>query len=73
MKELAKIVQANNIFILSDEVYEHIIFDGQDHQSVARFPELREQSFIVSSSGKTFHMTGWKTGYCIAPAHMMQG
>lgn len=68
MEELQKIVQSNPIFILSDEVYEHIIFDGQEHQSVARFPELAERSFIVSSFGKTLHTTGWKIGYCLAPA-----
>ncbi len=68
MLELQKIVRSNNIFIISDEVYEHIIFDGQQHQSVARYPELATQSFIVSSFGKTFHVTGWKVGYCLAPA-----
>ena len=67
MLELQKIVRSNNIFIISDEVYEHIIFDGADHQSVARFPELAEHSFIISSFGKTFHVTGWKVGYCVAP------
>ncbi|MEM7036627.1 MAG: methionine aminotransferase [Bacteroidota bacterium] len=72
MKELAKIVQANPIVILSDEVYEHIIFDGLEHQSIARYPELAERSFIVSSFGKTFHTTGWKTGYCLAPEYMMR-
>lgn len=67
MEELQKIVRSNNIFIISDEVYEHIIFDGLSHQSVARYPELASQSFIISSFGKTFHATGWKVGYCLAP------
>lgn len=67
MLELQKIVKSNNIFVISDEVYEHIIFDGADHQSVARYPELATQSFVISSFGKTFHTTGWKVGYCLAP------
>lgn len=70
MLELQKIVRSNNIFIISDEVYEHIIFDGQLHQSVARYPELASQSFIISSFGKTFHATGWKVGYCLAPENL---
>lgn len=65
--ELQRIVKDNQIFILSDEVYEHILFDGREHQSIARYPELASQSFIVSSFGKTFHTTGWKVGYCLAP------
>jgi len=67
MLELQKIVKSNNIFVISDEVYEHIIFDGAAHQSVARYPELATQSFVISSFGKTFHTTGWKVGYCLAP------
>ncbi|MCL4111240.1 UNVERIFIED_CONTAM: hypothetical protein GTU68_026491 [Idotea baltica] len=67
MLELQKIVKSNNIFVISDEVYEHIIFDGADHQSVARYPDLATQSFVISSFGKTFHTTGWKVGYCLAP------
>lgn len=70
MLELQKIVRSNNIFIISDEVYEHIIFDDQLHQSVARYPELASQSFIISSFGKTFHATGWKVGYCLAPENL---
>jgi methionine aminotransferase len=70
LAELAKIVQANPIVILSDEVYEHIIFDGEDHQSILRHKELAKRSFVVSSFGKTFHATGWKVGYCIAPEHL---
>ena len=70
IEELSKIVQANPIVILSDEVYEHIIFDGETHQSIARYPKLVNRSFIISSFGKTFHATGWKIGYCLAPAHL---
>ena len=68
MLELQRIVKDNNIFILSDEVYEHILFDGRAHESIARYPELASHSFVVSSFGKTFHTTGWKVGYCLAPA-----
>ena len=67
---LEKITAKTDIFVLSDEVYEHVIFDGYEHQSVARFPKLAERSFIVYSFGKTFHTTGWKMGYCIAPAKL---
>ena len=59
-----------NILLLSDEVYEHIIFDGEKHQTAAIFPELAERAFITFSFGKTFHNTGWKLGYCIAPAEL---
>ena len=65
---LEAIVRDTSILIVSDEVYEHIIFDGLAHQSVARRPALAERSFVVSSFGKTFHVTGWKIGYCCAPA-----
>ena len=71
MSELEKITSGTEIVILSDEVYEHIIFDGHEHQSVARFPRLAERSFIISSFGKTFHATGWKMGYCVAPKNLM--
>jgi len=64
---LAEIVRDTNVFVLSDEVYEHIVFDGALHQSVLRHPELAARSFVVSSFGKTYHCTGWKVGYCIAP------
>ena len=64
---LADIVRDTNIFVLSDEVYEHIVFDGAPHQSVLRHAELAARSFVVSSFGKTYHCTGWKIGYCIAP------
>lgn len=68
--QLYSIVKGQDIFVLSDEVYEHLIFDGAQHESIARYPELRDQSFIVASLGKTFHVTGWKIGYCIAPAYL---
>lgn len=68
---LEKIVENTNIIVLSDEVYEHMAFDKQAHQSVARFPILRQQSIIVSSFGKTVHTTGWKIGYVAAPKELM--
>jgi methionine aminotransferase len=58
--------------VLSDEVYEHIIFDGEQHQSICRFKNLKERSFITASFGKTFHNTGWKIGYCCAPKVLME-
>lgn len=71
MQKLEKITDNTDIIVLSDEVYEHIIFDGVEHQSVARYPKLAQRSFIVSSFGKTYHATGWKMGYCMAPAQLM--
>ncbi|MDF1673164.1 MAG: methionine aminotransferase [Vicingaceae bacterium] len=71
MQALEKIVSDTDIVVISDEVYEHIIFDGEHHQSAARFPGLAERAFIISSFGKTFHNTGWKLGYCIAPKNLM--
>lgn len=71
MKQLEKITKNTDILILSDEVYEHIIFDGNVHESMAKYPSLADRSFIISSFGKTFHTTGWKIGYCIAPAQLM--
>ncbi|MGB8377954.1 MAG: pyridoxal phosphate-dependent aminotransferase [Rhodanobacteraceae bacterium] len=65
---LTEITRGTRILVLSDEVYEHIVFDGALHQSVLRRPELAERSFVVSSFGKTYHCTGWKVGYCVAPA-----
>ena len=64
---LAELLRDTDIVLLSDEVYEHIVFDGARHESVLRYPELRERAFVVSSFGKTYHCTGWKLGYCIAP------
>lgn len=71
MEKLQKLVEQSEIILLSDEVYEHIIFDGYEHQSVARYPKLAARSFMVSSFGKTYHATGWKTGYVTAPATLM--
>lgn len=71
MLQLQDIVVENDILVLSDEVYEHIVFDGKEHQSAARFPELAKRSFITASFGKTFHNTGWKMGYCVAPQNLM--
>jgi methionine aminotransferase len=55
------------VLLLSDEVYEHIVFDGRAHESVLRYPELAARAFVISSFGKTYHCTGWKVGYCVAP------
>jgi len=70
--ELSALVKNQDILILSDEVYEHLIFDGEMHHGMARYPELQQRSFIVASFGKPFHATGWKVGYCMAPAFLMQ-
>ncbi len=67
LEELAAIVRNTEIVVLSDEVYEHIVYDGAQHESVLRHPELAERSFVVSSFGKTYHCTGWKLGYAVAP------
>jgi methionine transaminase len=72
IKQLIAIVKDTSIMIISDEVYEHIIFDGTKHQSLARYPELVERSFVIGSFGKTFHVTGWKVGYCLAPNELMR-
>jgi len=72
IEELSALVKDRDIYILSDEVYEHLIYDGETHQSMARYPELQQRSFIVASFGKLCHATGWKIGYCLAPAHLMQ-
>ena len=72
MIQLEKIVKDSNIIIISDEVYEHIIFDEKQHESVLRYPLLAERSFVVYSFGKTYHNTGWKMGYCIAPELLMK-
>jgi len=69
---LRDLVRNTAITLLSDEVYEHIVFDGRQHESLLRDPELASRSLVVSSFGKTFHMTGWKIGYCVAPAELMQ-
>lgn len=69
---LERIVADTGIYLISDEVYEHIVFDGVAHASVARRPALAARSFVISSFGKTFHTTGWKIGYCCAPAAMTE-
>ena len=71
MLQLQQIAEAHDLLVLSDEVYEHIIFDGATHQSAARFESLSERSFITASFGKTFHNTGWKMGYCAGPKRLM--
>jgi len=70
MLRLQKIVNGTNILVLSDETFEHIVFDGESHQSMALFPILAAKSIIVSSFGETYHVTGWQTGYCLAPEEM---
>jgi len=64
---LGALLEKTGLWLISDEVYEHIVFDGARHESVLRYPALRERAFVVSSFGKTYHCTGWKLGYCIAP------
>jgi methionine aminotransferase len=71
MKALEKITRKTDIIVVSDEVYEHLIFDGLRHESVCRYPALAERSFMVGSFGKTFHATGWKMGYVMAPENLM--
>jgi methionine aminotransferase len=72
LDRLAKLVEGTNAVILSDEVYEHMVFDGHSHQSIASHPSLAARSFLISSFGKTYHVTGWKVGYVAAPEAMMQ-
>jgi methionine aminotransferase len=67
LDRLADIVRDTGTYLMSDEVYEHIVFDGADHQSLLRHDELWSRSFVISSFGKTYHATGWKVGYCVAP------
>lgn len=71
MLQLQKLTNGTNIIVLSDEVYEHIVFDDAQHQSVCLFQDLKQRSFITASFGKTFHNTGWKIGYCCAPDYLM--
>ncbi|BDB23641.1 aminotransferase [Cupriavidus sp. TA19] len=71
MDKLAQILAGTDILLLSDEVYEHMVYDGQRHESVSRHPELARRSFVVSSFGKTYHVTGWKVGYVAAPVALM--
>jgi methionine aminotransferase len=71
LEALAALVRGTGIVVLSDEVYEHIVFDGARHESVSRHPELAARSFVVGSFGKTFHVTGWKVGWALAPRELM--
>ncbi len=71
MEKLEEALRNTDVIVLSDEVYEHIIFDGKPHESVAKYPDLASRSLIVSSFGKTFHVTGWKIGCCVAPKSLM--
>jgi len=68
--QLQELAQRHDLLVISDEVYEHLVFDGARHHSVLEYPGLRERSFAVFSFGKTFSVTGWKTGYCVAPASL---
>jgi methionine aminotransferase len=70
MHALAELVDGSGILLLADEVYEHVIFDGLEHQSLSRHPELARRAFVVTSFGKTYHATGWRIGYCIAPPEL---
>lgn len=72
IKQLESIVKGTGIFILSDEVYEHIIFDGITHESMLKYPTIYERSFVCFSFGKVYHCTGWKLGYCVAPPMLMK-
>ncbi|WP_067064386.1 pyridoxal phosphate-dependent aminotransferase [Roseateles chitosanitabidus] len=71
LRQLAELLDGTEVLVLSDEVYEHMVYDGHQHQSVSRLPELAARSFVVSSFGKTYHVTGWKVGYVTAPAALM--
>jgi methionine aminotransferase len=71
MRQLRATVDGSDILLIADEVYEHIIFDGRQHESVLRYPDLRARACVISSFGKTFHTTGWKVGYCVAPAPVL--
>ena len=72
LKELSALVKGTGIFIISDEVYEHLVFDDKKHLSVLNYPALYKHSFVCFSFGKTYHCTGWKLGYCMAPPNLMQ-
>lgn len=72
LQELEKLVAEFNLLVLSDEVYEHLIFDGATHHSILRYPAIYRNSFVTFSFGKVFHNTGWKMGYCVAPEHLMK-
>lgn len=72
LQQLAQVTRHTDIVILSDEVYEHVVFDGQPHHGMATHPQLAERSVVISSFGKTYHVTGWRVGYCVAPAALME-
>ena len=72
MRRLSELLRGTDVLLISDEVYEHMVYDGAVHESVARYPELAERSFVVSSFGKTYHVTGWKVGYVAAPAALTE-
>jgi len=72
LDSLVRLVQGTGIFIISDEVYEHIVFDGENHLSLMQQPVLRERTFVCGSFGKTLHLTGWKVGYCLAPRELTE-
>lgn len=72
IEALIEITRDTNIIILSDEVYEHMVFDGEIHRSMSRYPELAERSIVVTSFGKTYQVTGWRVGCCVAPANLME-
>lgn len=70
MMILQEIIVANNLYLISDEVYEHLIYDKLKHETVLKYPELYKRSFVIYSFGKTYHCTGWKLGYCVAPENL---
>jgi len=70
-EHIARIAEQHNLIIVSDEVYEHLVFDGQKHVSIAEIPQARNRSIVISSGGKTFHTTGWKVGWAVGPAHLI--
>ena len=72
LQRLSRLLAATETLLLSDEVYEHLVYDGREHLSVLRYPELRRRAFVTSSFGKTFHVTGWKVGYVVAPPELMR-
>lgn len=72
VQALIKLTKGTDVIILSDEVYEHLVYDGEQHKSLALYAELRDRTFIVASFGKLLHATGWKIGYCLAPEHLMK-
>lgn len=72
MQQLGTSLKGTDILVLSDEVYEHMVFDSHSHESASKYPDLAERSFVIVSFGKTFHVTGWKMGYCAGPASLMK-